>query len=244
MLNDNVYYHGLIRKTIVAFGRLFSDIRIPRYDNDGVLQQTVAVPISYAPKEKWVVRIESDPNLDNHTYTVLPRLSFEITGYAYDSLRKVNRMNKLVCVQSGGDTRKEVYAPVPYNLDITLYALTKNTEDGLAIVEQILPTFTPEYSLAINAVSDMNIVQDVPIILNSVSVQDDYDGDFNLRRFVTHTFNFTAKMNLFGNVGNQGVINDVTANINQTNDADETFRKYNATQSTPVDNISENWSDI
>lgn len=244
MLNGNVYYHGLIRKTIVAFGRLFSDIRIPRYDNDGVLQQTVAVPIAYAPKEKWIVRIESDPNLENHTYTVLPRLSFEITGYAYDSLRKVNRMNKLVCVQSGGDTRKETYAPVPYNLDITLYALTKNTEDGLAIVEQILPTFTPEYTLAVNAVSDMNIVQDIPIILNSVSVQDDYDGDFNLRRFVTHTFNFTAKMNLFGNVASQGVINDVTASINQTNDPDETFRRYNATQSTPVDSISENWSDV
>ncbi len=242
MLGGNTYYHGLIRRTIVAFGRLFSDIKIPRYDNSGTLIQTVAVPISYAPKEKWVVRIESDPNLTQHKYTVLPRLSFEITGYAYDSLRKVGRMQKLVCVQNDGETRNEVFSPVPYNLDITLYALTKNTEDGLAIVEQILPTFTPEYTLAINAVDDMNIIQDVPIILNSVTVQDDYDGDFNTRRFVTHTFNFTAKMNLFGNVGSQGIINDVTANINQ--DGTNTFRRYNATQATPVDEIDENWSDV
>jgi len=242
MLNGSVYYHGLIRRTIVAFGRLFSDIKIPRYDNNGVLQQTIAVPVSYAPKEKWIVRIESDPTLNQHTYTVLPRLSFEITGYSYDSIRKTNRMEKLVCVQADGNTRNEVFSPVPYNLDITLYALTKNTEDGLAIIEQILPTFTPEYSLAVKAVDDMNIVSDVPIILNSVSVQDDYDGDFSIRRFVTHTLNFTAKMNLFGYVSSPGVIKDVTANFNS--DGINTFRRYNADQATPVDDISENWSDV
>lgn len=242
MLNGNVYYHGLIRKTIVAFGRLFSDIKIPRYDNDGVIQQTIAVPLSYAPKEKWIVRIEQDPNLDNHTYTVLPRMSFEITGYAYDSVRKTNRMEKITCVQGDGTTRKESFSPVPYNLDITLYVLTKNTEDGLAVIEQILPTFTPEYTLAANVVSDLSVVQDIPIILNSVSVQDDYDGDFNIRRFVTHTLNFTVKMNLFGNVNTQNVINDVTANIENENNVD--FRRYNATQSTPIDDISENWSDV
>jgi hypothetical protein len=118
MLNGSVYYHGLIRRTIVAFGRLFSDIKIPRYDNDGVLQQTIAVPVSYAPKEKWIVRIESDPTLNQHTYTVLPRLSFEITGYSYDSIRKTNRMEKLVCVQSDGNTRNEVFSPVPYNFTL------------------------------------------------------------------------------------------------------------------------------
>lgn len=242
MLNGTTYYHGIVRRTIVAFGRLFSGIKIPRYDNEGVLQQTIAVPISYAPKEKWIVRIDSDPNLDQHTYTVLPRLSFEITGYSYDSVRKTNRMEKIVCVQSNGETRNQTFSPVPYNLDITLYALTKNTEDGLAIVEQILPTFTPEYSLALNTIDDMNIVTDVPIILNSLSVQDDYDGDFNLRRFVTHTFNFTAKINLYGAVGSVGVINDATADINS--DGINTFRRYNADQATPVDDITENWSDV
>lgn len=242
MLNGNVYYHGLIRKTIVAFGRLFSDIRIPRYDNEGSIEQTIAVPLAYAPKEKWIVRIESDPNLTQHTYTTLPRMSFEITGYTYDSQRKLGRMNKLVCVQSGGETRKEVFTPVPYNLDISLYALTKTTEDGLAIVEQILPTFTPEYTLAINTMTDIPVVTDVPIILNSVTVQDDYDGDFNMRRFVTHTFNFTLKMNVFGAIADQSVINDVTSNIETQDNVD--FRRYNATQATPIDDISENWSDV
>jgi len=242
MLNGSTYYHGIIRRTIVAFGKLFSNIKIPRYDNEGVLQQTIAVPLSYAPKEKWIVRIESDPNLDQHTYTVIPRLSFEILGYSYDPLRKTNRMEKIVCVNSNGETRNQTFAPVPFNLDISLYALSKNTEDGLAILEQILPTFTPEYTLPVKSLDDMNVVTDVPIILNSVSVQVDYDGDFSIRRFVTHTLSFTAKINLFGAVSSQGVINDVTANFNQ--DGVNTFRRYNADQATPIDDISENWSDV
>jgi len=106
-----------------------------------------------------------------------------------------------------------MYAPVPYNIDISLYILTKTQEDAMQIVEQILPTFTPEYTLSINAIPDMNVTQDIPVILNSITVQDEYDGDFQTRRFVTHTLTFTLKTNLYGNVNTQGVIDQVTANI-------------------------------
>ena len=141
MLNGNVYYHGIIRKSIVAFGRLFSDIYIDRKQGDsvnGTTSQRLQVPLAYAPKEKWLVRLDSDPNLEMNTYTTLPRMSFEITDYMYDSSRKTNRMQQ---IKSGNTSDKSVvYTPVPYNLDVSLYILTKTQEDGLQILEQILPT--------------------------------------------------------------------------------------------------------
>jgi hypothetical protein len=234
MLNGQTFYHGILRKTIIAFGHLFSNIKIERHDKDGNLEQVVAVPLAYAPKEKWIVRIDSDPDLTNHTYTTLPRLSFEITGYSYDPTRKVNRMNKINCQKTDGE-RTSMNSPVPYNVDISLYVLTKTQEDAMQIIEQILPTFTPEYTLSINAVPEMNIIQDIPIILNSISVQDDYDGDFQTRRFVTHTLTFTLKVNMFGGISNQGVIKTVNANLTEPN------ASFTATGTLPGDPIVEEW---
>lgn len=216
---ETPFYHGIIRKTIVGFGSLFSNIKIERKEGGsvtGTTVQTLKVPIGYAPKEKWIVRIDSDPTLENHTYTSLPRISFEITGYSYDSVRKTNRMQQIKCGE-GVSSLNTLNSPVPYNLDISLYILTKTQEDALQIIEQILPTFTPEYTLSINAVPEMNVIQDIPIILNSISVQDDYDGDFTTRRFVTHTLTFTLKLNLFGNTSTSGIITTVNANINDIN---------------------------
>ena len=210
MLNNNIFYHSITRKIIVGFGSLFSNIRIQR-KNDGQTEQTIQVPIAYAPKEKWIVRLEQDSTLENHVYTTLPRLSFEITGMSYDATRKMNRMNYITC--GDGDKVTRVYSPVPYNIDIALYSLTKTQEDAMQIIEQILPTFTPEYTLQLNMIKEMNIIQDVPVILNSITVQDDYDGDFQTRRFVTHTLNFTLKTNLFGNINGNGIIGQVNINV-------------------------------
>jgi hypothetical protein len=206
MLNNNIFYHQATRKTIVAFGTLFSGIKLLRSKNG--VEQTIAVPIAYAPKEKWIVRIEQDPTLENHTYTVLPKMSFEITGMSYDPSRKTNRMSSITATRSvaGSAVATQMYSPVPYNIDISLYALTKTQEDGLQIVEQILPYFTPEYTMVINSLSEMNVNTDVPIILNSVSVDDQYDGDFETRRFITYTMNFTLKTMLFGPVNDAKVI--------------------------------------
>ena len=239
MLNGVTYYNAIIRKVIVAFGRLFSDIRIVRYDQEGNPVQTIAVPIAYAPKEKWMVRLEEDPSLNNTAYNVLPRLSFEILGYSYDASRSLNKMNPVYCTLADGSGRKQVLTPAPYNLDISLYALTKTTEDGLTILEQILPTFRPDYTISIKAINDLNAIMDIPIILNSVTVSDQYEGNFEDRRVIIHTFNFTIKIGLFGAINNVGLINTAIANINNVSGAP--LEGYSASAPTPMDNIVEAW---
>ena len=246
MLNSNVYYHGIIRKCIVGFGSLFSDIYIDRREGDsvtGTVIQRLQVPLAYAPKEKWIVRLEQDPTLENNVYTTLPRMSFEIIGYNYDSQRKVNRMQQLKCGDGTGSV-STMYTPVPYNLDLSLYILTKTQEDGLQIIEQILPTFTPEYTLSINVVPDMSVKIDVPIVLNSVSVQDDYDGDFQMRRFVTHSLNFQMKMNLFGPISGRSIIDTVYANIGENENFTNANRIYTAEGDVTTATVdTESWLD-
>lgn len=245
MLNNKVFYHGTIRKCIVAFGTLFSDIYIDRKSGDSVTGTTVQrlqIPLAYAPKEKWLVRIEQDPNLENNTYVSLPRMSFEILGYSYDSSRKLNRMQQIKC-GDGSTSMDSMYTPVPYNIDVSLYILTKTQEDALQILEQILPTFTPEYTLTINAVPDMNVKLDIPIVLNSVTSSDEYDGDFQTRRFVTHTLSFTLKTNLFGAVTGKKVIDEVFANIGQNEDFSNPNRIYTAEgDSTTATIDTESWT--
>lgn len=218
---ETPYYHELIKKTTIGFGALFSQIKVIRRNPaSGVQAQVVSVPIAFGPKEKILTRIDQDPSLTGHTYITLPRMAFEITGYNYDTTRMVNRNNKIQCYKD--QTLSAVYSPVPYNIEFSLYILTKGTEDGLAIIEQILPLFTPEYSFTVNAVPELNISQDIPVVLNSISVADDYEGDFAIRRLVTHTLNFTAKINLFGNLQTSGVITRVDADIKK-------FENYTAT---------------
>lgn len=250
MLGHNPYYHGIVKKTITAFGSLFSDIKIERrQDNSvtGTVVQTIQVPLAYAPKEKWLVRLDSDPNLENNTYTSLPRLSFEITNYSYDSTRKTSRMQQIACgggvnVTGESPSLTSMMSPVPYNIDISLYVLTKTQEDALQILEQILPFFPPEYTLSINAVPEMNIVQDIPVILNGIMVQDDYDGDFQTRRFVTHTLNFTLKVNLFGPGTSRKVISTVHTNLSETLAMTPDVANYTATGNPATGTItSESW---
>jgi hypothetical protein len=239
MLYATPFYHKVFKRAIIAFGSLFSNIIIERQGSNGEVAQTIKVPIAQSPKEKWLVRVESDPSLDQHTYTTLPRLAFEITGITYDSARKTNKLNRVVC--AGTDSNmKYALSPVPYNLDISLYVLTKTQEDAFQIVEQILPFFMPEFTLGVKSLDQLNVVSDIPIILNTVSQQDDYDGDFQTRRFITWTLNFTMKLTLFGPVRQGGVINNVTVDI--TNVDNTTLETYNAFGASPLGVITERFT--
>ena len=206
------FYHETVRNIIVAFGTMFNNLQIVRKDNSGTVTQAMKVPLAYGPKQKWLTRLDQDPSLANAVAITLPRLGFEIGSLTYDSTRKLNRVQKFKKVKSASSDANKLdtqFMPVPYNMDITLYAMAKNSDDALQMVEQILPFFQPDYTLTLNDMADMGIKRDVPIILNSVSYEDNYQGDFESRRAIIYTLAFTLKFYLYGPVTSTSVIKTV-----------------------------------
>jgi len=191
---------------------MFNNIQIVRKNNSGTVIQTMKVPLAYGPKQKFLTRLDQDPSLSSATSITLPRLGFEIGNLSYDPIRKMNRVQKFKKVKGSSSNSNKLdtqYMPVPYNMSITLYAMAKNSDDALQIVEQILPFFQPDYTLTINDMSDMGIKKDVPIILNSVDYEDSYQGDFVARRAIIYTMSFSTKFFLYGPVTSSKVIKTV-----------------------------------
>ena len=204
------FYHETTRKVVVAFGTMFNNIQLVRKDNDGTITQSMKVPLAYGPRQKFLVLLREDPDLTKQVAITLPRIGFEITGLSYDPTRKLNRVQKFKKTKSGSSSKLDTqYMPVPYNLGFELYILSKNSDDALQIVEQILPYFQPDYTLTINDMPDMSVKRDIPIILNSISYEDDYEGDFAQRRAIIYSLDFTAKFYLYGPVTGQSVIKTV-----------------------------------
>lgn len=197
MLNQ-YFYHGLIRKYVAVFGTLFNNISIKRRDSSQNIVEVIKVPLSYAPKQKFLTRITTDPNLDKKVGIQLPRIGFEISGMTYDSQRKLNNLG--VRSNTYNDNLGTVYNPVPYNIDFEMFVFVKNADDGTQIIEQILPFFKPEFTPTINALPTMGIKFDVPIILNSINVEDTYEGNFEQRRSIIWTLSFTMKASLYPNI--------------------------------------------
>ena len=209
------FYHESLRKVVVAFGTIFNNITIHRTDSNGTVVQSLKVPLAYSPKEKFLTRLEQQPNLDNREFSVtLPRMGFEIAGISYDPSRKLQKLGKFKAVKSTSTSIMDYqYNPVPYNISFNLFSFTATAEGGLQIIEQILPYFQPDYTVTINAIPSMGIKRDVPIILNSVSYEDTYDGSYTTRRAVNYTLNFTAKTYLYGPVYSQRVIKETQADM-------------------------------
>ena len=204
------FYHETMRKVVVAFGTIFNNINIVRKNNSGTIIQKMKVPLAYGPAQKFLTRLDNDPSLNKKVAVTLPRIGFEIANLAYDPVRKLNRVQKFKKTKSSNTNKLDVqYMPVPYNLDFTLYIMAKNSDDALQIVEQILPYFQPDYTITINDMSDMGIKRDVPIILGSVSYEDNYQGNFEERRAIIYTLTFTAKFYLYGPVTSSKIIKTV-----------------------------------
>tara|TARA_Y100000817_G_scaffold256641_1_gene209985 strand:- start:542 stop:1342 length:801 start_codon:yes stop_codon:yes gene_type:complete len=204
------FYHETTRKIVVAFGTLFNDIHLVRKDNSDVIQQSMKVPLAYGPRQKYLVRLADDPDLSKQTAVTLPRIGFEIAGLSYDPTRKLQRVQKFKKVKGAKASQLDTqYMPVPYNIDFELYILSKQSDDALQIVEQILPYFQPDYTVTINDNTDMGVKRDVPVILNSIAYEDDYQGDFASRRAIIYTLSFTAKFYLYGPVTSSKVIKTV-----------------------------------
>ncbi len=189
------FYNEILRKTIISFGTLFNGLTIKQ---DG---STVKVPLAYGPTQKFLARLEQAPNLSQATQISLPRMSFEFTGLTYDSSRKVTTTQTIAVKNpDDGTDIKKVFMPVPYNMQFELSIMCKLNDDALQVVEQILPYFQPQYNLTINLVSLINEKKDVPVVLENITMDDQYEGDFTSRRVLLYTLRFTAKTYLFGPV--------------------------------------------
>ena len=214
----HTYYHSIIRKYIIMFGTMFNDIDVQRFNTAGERIQTLRVPIAYGPKEKFLVRLAQDPNFDRDVAISLPRMSFEITSMNYNSTRKLPSTIKNVYTYTDQDKLKYQYTPVPFDINIALSVFVKNADDGVQILEGILPFFTPEWTNSVNLIPELKLKMDVPVVFNDISTEDTYEGDFSTRRALIHTLNFTVKGYLFGPVRTQGVIKRAftTTNVEAT----------------------------
>ena len=203
------YYHEILRKTIIAFGTIFNDIHIRHRDGAGKENSDIRVPLAYGPMQKFLARLEQQPDLNRAVQITLPRMSFETTNIAYDATRKGGITQTFKA--SDGSKLRKVFMPVQYNIGFELNILVKLNDDALQIIEQILPYFQPSFNVTIDLVDVIGEKRDVPIVLDNISFQDDYEGDFATRRALIYTLNFTAKTYLFGPVSDssEGLIKKV-----------------------------------
>ena len=213
------FYHGHLRKYVTLFGTLFNDIWINREQN-GNQYSSIKVPITYAPKDKLLTRVDADPNLNKPFSIVLPRMAFEMTTMNYDPARKLSTVKKGYAVQNALDPsgNKYVYNPVPYDFNFSLYIAVKNAEDGTRILEQILPYFTPDWTMTVNLIPEMNIKLDIPTVLTNVTSEDNYDTDYLTRRSIVWTLDFTMHGYVFGPVKKGGLITLSNTNFYTTLD--------------------------
>lgn len=206
-------YNRIIRKMVVGFGNLFDNITLVRYNPDLTEAERMIVPIVYAAKEKYVKRLEDDPNLDKKIQVALPRMSFEMAGLAYDSTRKQNTNFKNFAKVSNGAVIAQ-YNPVPYNFDFNLYIYVRNIEDGTQIIEHIMPFFAPDYTIKLNLIPEMGVVKEIPVIMNSATSEIEYEGDaMSETRMIIWTLNFTVKGYIFGKTSSAGLIKTSITNI-------------------------------
>lgn len=223
------YYNKIIRKTVIAFGTLFNEIYIRHKNSSDDDISEIKVPLAYGPIQKFLARIEQQPELNKPIAMTLPRMAFEMTSIQYDPSRKANITQSFKAVD--GQKLKKVYLPVPYNIGFQLNLMTKLQDDALQVVEQILPFFQPAFNLTIDLVESIGEKRDIPIVLDSVSFTDDYEGDFSTRRILIYTFNFTAKTYLFGPIADtsDGLIRKVQVDYYTSNDTTNAKRELRYT---------------
>tara|TARA_B100001057_G_C22823030_1_gene940217 strand:+ start:194 stop:1048 length:855 start_codon:yes stop_codon:yes gene_type:complete len=213
------FYHQKIRKAVAMFGTMFNNINVVRTDANGGTLSQVRVPLAYAPREKYLARIQADPDLRENTRVALklPRLAFEITSISYDPNRKIPKLNRFSVQKKGQpdrDLRGSLYSPVPYIISFQLNAFTKTQDDALQIVEQIIPYFAPQYTLTIKPFAEYpTIKEDVPITIQGVNFQDDFEGSLEQRRTIIYSMDFTMNINFYGPIREASLINRATGNL-------------------------------
>lgn len=228
------FYHSTVRKAVIAFGNLFNNITIDRKNSEGEVVQSIRVPLAYAPQQAFLAKINQQPIAEEAKFQVtLPRMSFEMISISYDPNRKIAPTQQNRIQNNSNNTMTQQYAPAPYNVGMMLYLYSKNQDDALQILEQILPYFNPDFNLSVKAIPQLNIVHDLPILLESVSVDDQYEGDFTTRRMIVYTLSFTLKLNFYGPLQRQNFIKTSIANTFTDPELQTRVQGYTVTTETP-----------
>ena len=234
-------YNRVIRNVTTGFSDLFSNITLVRYNPDDTEQERFIVPIAHAAKELYVMRLQSDPDADKKIQITLPRMSFEMTGISYDHARKQNTNTRNFNLVGPGTINAQ-YNPVPYDIDYSLYIYVRNIEDGTQIIEHILPFFTPDYTIKINLIPEMDITKEIPIILTDTNYEITYEGDSSSdTRMVIWTLNFKAKAFLYRDVTTAGLIKHAITNIIDE-DTNKELVQINVIPSPLNANVNSNWT--
>lgn len=214
---DNYFYHERIRKSVALFGRLFNNIYVVRKNSSGGVLNQLKVPLAYAPRQKYLERIRENNSLEDDTRVAikLPRMSFEITDISYDLTRQLTKVSNFNTKGTSVEKRQKFYSPVPYNIGFSLSVYAKNQDDALQIVEQILPTFNPQYTLTIYPFKSIypNFVEDVPIAITGVTFEDDYQSTLEQRRTIIYNLTFEMKVQFYGDIENKEIIREAEARI-------------------------------
>ena len=230
MFGDH-FYHETIKRSVSVFGTLFNNISIKRASGT-----TIKVPLAYGPRTKWVARLQQQAELGlsgtPRTAISLPRMGFDLTGITYDGTRKLNTLGQVYSANTaaGTSTLMKQYNPVPYNFDFSLYSMVSNAEDGAQIFEQIVPFFTPEFTVTVNLIPSMNIAPDVTMVLGGVTIEDNYQGDFQSTREIIWTLTFTMKGYVYPDVKTGSVVKTVIVNLRMPGDSEVPEPEYIITE--------------
>ena len=211
------FYHQKVRKCVALFGALFNNIYVIRSNSSGQVTSQIKVPLSYAPKQKYLERIRENPDLDTDSKVAikLPRMSFEILSFAYDNQRQLTKISNFNTIGTSNTNRQKFYSPVPYTINFQLNVYAKSQDDALQIVEQIIPTFNPQYTLTIKpfATEYPGFKEDIPIVIQGLSFSDDYDASLEQRRTIIYTLDFEMKVSFYGPINTGEIIRNSIIDI-------------------------------
>lgn len=229
MFGDH-FYHATMRKSVAVFGTLFNNLKVIRKAADGSVLNQIRVPLAYGPKQKFLARLDQETGFDAPMAIKLPRMAFEITSLTIDSTQKLAKRNQVVELHASDVTKKKVIKHFnAYDIGMSLYIMAKNQDDGLQIVEQILPYFSPEYNVTIKPIDGWNHKQDVAVILNNVAIDDQYEGEFTERRVLIYQLDFTMKMKFYGPTGDSKIIREINLDFHDKDVTTKLFEEMDFT---------------
>ena len=221
---ENHFYNESTRRMVSVFGSIFNDMEVVKKDANGKIIQKIKVPLGYAPRTKVLARL-TEQTSDPKMAMKLPRMSFEISSMEYDANARVSKHKNYTKVIVGDTLQlNKLGAPAVYKVGFELNILASTQDEGLQMLEQILPMFQPEYTVTIKDIPAMDITTDTPIILESVTLNDDYEGDLVTRRAIIYTLSFSTRIRYYRGIGKSKQI--LYTDVDYSENVDPTTHKF------------------